>query len=99
SRQISGEYRNEIRALKKVELLVLDDWGIGPLDSLSRGDLLEIVESRHESASTIVTSVLPVSSWESWIGDPTYADAILDRLTANPVRIELKGESMRSKQS
>lgn len=97
SHGISGEYRVELRALKKVELLLLDDWGLGSLDSDARSDLLEIVEARHGCGSTIITSVLPVSAWASWIGDATYSDAILDRLTANSIRIELKGESMRAK--
>lgn len=97
SHGITGEYRAKLRMMKKVELLVLDDWGIGQLSAQSRADLLELIEARHGSASTVVTSVLPVSSWFSWVGDETYADAIMDRITANAIRIELKGESMRGR--
>lgn len=97
SQSINGEYRAELRLLKKVDLLILDDWGLGELGAPARMDLLEIIEARHGCASTLITSVLPVSSWFAWIGDSTYADAILDRITANPIRIELKGESMRGK--
>ncbi|MGY3409923.1 hypothetical protein ACVWZV_007234 [Bradyrhizobium sp. GM5.1] len=72
-----------------------DDWGPEPLDADQRRDLLEIVEDRYEARSIIVTSQLPVDRWYEIIGNPTIADAILDRLVHNAYRIELKGESLR----
>ena len=81
--------------LGRVELLILDDWGLEPLDAEARHDLLEILEDRYGRRSTIVTSQVPVDHWHALIGDPTYADAILDRLVHNAHRIDLTGESMR----
>jgi DNA replication protein DnaC len=75
--------------------LILDDWGLEPLDAAARHDLLEILEERYGRRSTMITSQLPVDRWHEIIGDPTYADAILDRLVHNAHRIELAGESMR----
>ena len=72
-----------------------DDWGPEPLDADQRRDLLEIVEDRYEARSIIITSQLPVDRWYEIIGNPTIADAILDRLVHNAYRIELKGESLR----
>ena len=77
------------------DLLILDDFGLEPLDAGARHDLLEILEERYGRRSTIVTSQLPLSAWHEVIGDPTYADAILDRLVHNAHRIELTGESLR----
>jgi DNA replication protein DnaC len=77
------------------DLLILDDFGLEPLDAGTRHDLLEILEERYGRRSTIVTSQLPLSAWHEVIGDPTYADAILDRLVHNAHRIELTGESLR----
>src|ERR1700686_791550 len=90
-----GRYARIVRALGGVQLLILDDWGLEPLDAQARHDLLEILEERYGRRSTIITSQLPVESWHEIIGDPTYADAILDRLVHNAHRIELAGESMR----
>jgi DNA replication protein DnaC len=73
----------------------LDDWGITPLTAEQRRDLLEIVDDRHGRASTVVTSQLPVTHWHEHIGNPTIADAVLDRLVHSAHRIELKGESLR----
>jgi DNA replication protein DnaC len=78
-----------------VELLILDDWGLAPMTAEQRRDLLEIIDDRHGRASTIVTSQVPVEHWHDVIGDPTLADAILDRLVHNAHRLVLKGESMR----
>jgi len=72
-----------------------DDWGLEPLDAAARHDLLEILEERYGRRSTLITSQLPVDRWHEIIGDPAYADAILDRLVHNAHRIELTGESMR----
>ena len=86
-----------LRALGGVQLLILDDWGLEPLDAQARHDLLEILEERYGRRSTIITSQLPVDSWHDVIGDPTYADAILDRLVHNAHRIDLTGDSLRRK--
>jgi len=84
-----------LRSLARVELLILDDWGLSPLTADQRRDLLEILEDRYGRKSTIVTSQLPTASWHHAIGDSTYADAILDRLLHNAHRVELEGESLR----
>ena len=90
-----GRYARLLRALGGVQLLILDDWGLEPLDAAARHDLLEILEERHGRRSTIVTSQLPVDKWHHVIGDPTYADAILDRIVHNAHRIDLIGDSLR----
>jgi DNA replication protein DnaC len=84
-----------LKALARVDLLILDDWGPEKLDDDQRRDLLEIVEDRYERRSTIVTSQIPVDRWYEIIGNPTIADAILDRLVHSAYRIELSGESLR----
>lgn len=91
-----------IRDLAKIErqdLLILDDFGIQPLDQPSRSTLLEIIEDRHGKRSTIFTSQLPVKQWYEVIGEKTIADAILDRILNNAQRIELKGDSLRRKEN
>ncbi|MER8785617.1 IS21-like element helper ATPase IstB [Mesorhizobium sp. M1006] len=93
-----GRYARLQRTLARVQLLILDDWGLEPLDDQARHDLLEILEDRYGRRSTIITSQLPVSAWHDVIGNPTYADAILDRLVHNAHRIDLTGESLRRKQ-
>ncbi len=91
-----GRYGRLLTRLARVQLLILDDWGLAPMTAEQRRDLLEIVDDRHGGrASTIVTSQVPVERWHDVIGDPTPADAILDRLIHNPHRLVLKGESMR----
>lgn len=90
-----GRITSRLKSLAQVELLILDDWGLQPLDAQARHDLLEILEDRYGRKSTIVTSQLPVASWHHAIGDATYADAILDRLVHNAHRVELDGDSMR----
>ncbi|RYI10640.1 MAG: transposase [Acetobacteraceae bacterium] len=90
-----GRHSRALKALARVELLVLDDWGLSVLTQPEREDLLEILEDRHGRSSTIVTSQVPLEQWHAVIGSPTLADAILDRLVHNAHRIELKGESMR----
>ena len=82
-------------ALGGVQLLILDDWGLEPLDAAARHDLLEIIEERYGRRSTIITSQIPVDKWHDLIGDPTYADAILDRIVHNAHRINLTGHSLR----
>lgn len=81
--------------LTKTRLLILDDWGVAPLTSRYRQDLLDIVDDRSGNASIVVTSQLPVAQWHDYIGEPTIADAILDRLVHCAHRLELHGESMR----
>jgi len=90
-----GRHPRMLKSLGRADLLIVDDWGLEPLDASARHDLLEILEERYGRRSTIVTSQLPVDCWHQIIGDPTYADAILDRLVHNAHRIELTGESLR----
>ena len=92
-----GRYVRLMRMLGRVELLILDDWGLAPLDAAARNDLLEILEARYGRRSTIITSQVPVDKWHGLVGDPTYADAILDRLLHNAHRIELSGDSLRKR--
>ncbi len=92
-----SELEDYFRRLRKVDLLVLDDWGIGKIDNIARSDLLEIIEQRRGSGSLMFTSVLPVNAWAQYINDATYSDSILDRVVFNSYRIEIEGESMRSK--
>ena len=90
-----GRYGKVMLGYAKTDLLILDDWGLTPMTDPQRRDLLELLEDRYGKRSTIVTSQLPVPAWHEAIGDPTLADAILDRLVHNAYKIELKGESMR----
>jgi DNA replication protein DnaC len=90
-----GRYARILRSLVGVQLLILDDWGLEPLDAGGRHDLYEILEERYGRRSTVLTSQIPVDKWHDVIGDPTYADAILDRLIHNAHRIDLTGESLR----
>jgi DNA replication protein DnaC len=92
-----GSALKELIRLERVELLILDDFGIQPFDHQSRMLLMDIIEDRHGKKSTIFTSQLPVSLWHEIIGDNTIADAILDRVVHVAHRIELQGESMRKK--
>ena len=93
-----GSYGSLMKRLAKAHLLVLDDLGLAPLTDPERRELLEVIEERSGNASTLITSQLPVENWHDHIGDPTIADAILDRLIHNAHRIQLKGGSMRKKQ-
>jgi DNA replication protein DnaC len=90
-----GRYARMLRSLSRVHLLILDDWGIIPLTAEQRRDLMEIIDGRHDRASTIVTSQVPVELWHEHIGNPTIADAVLDRLVHGAHRIALSGDSMR----
>jgi DNA replication protein DnaC len=90
-----GRHARLLKNLGRVELLILDDWGLAPMTAERRRDLLEIMDDRHGRGSTIVTSQLPVENWHEIIGDPTIADAILDRLVHNAYWLTLKGESLR----
>jgi len=92
-----GSYRKQLQQLAKIDWLILDDFGLESLNQRERCDLLELMDDRHGQRSTAVLSQLPVSAWHDVIGEPTIADAILDRLIHNAYRVELKGESLRKK--
>lgn len=92
-----GTYLKLLGELAKYNLLLIDDFGVAPLNDENRRDFLEIVDERYNNNSTIITSQLPIKMWHEAIGDKTLADAILDRLVHNSYRIELQGESMRKK--
>jgi len=94
-----GRYGKLMVGLARTDLLVLDDLGLQLLTDAERRDLLEILEDRHGRRATLVTSQLPVASWHASLGDPTLADAILDRLVHNAYKIELHGESMRKRRA
>lgn len=94
-----GSYARTLARLAKTRVLILDDFGLATLTDPERRDLLEIIEDRHGTASTIITSQLPVENWHEMIGDPTIADALLDRVVHNAHRINLKGESMRRRKA
>lgn len=91
-----GSYDKLLRSYARTDLLILDDWGMAPIGAAERRDLLEILEDRYGARSTLVTSQLPINSWYEHIGDPTLADAILDRLVHGAYQLALEGESMRA---
>jgi len=90
-----GTYSRMLAQLAKLDCLILDDWGLEPLEAPQRNDLMEIMDDRHGSGSTVILSQLPTDQWYQLIGDNTLADAILDRVMHNAHRINLNGESMR----
>ena len=90
-----GSYGKLLQKLARVHLLVIDDWGISTLEDMERRDILEILEDRYNTSSTLITSQVPIKKWHDTIGDPTLADAILDRVVHNAHKIFLKGESVR----
>jgi DNA replication protein DnaC len=93
-----GAHLKELARIEKQDALILDDFGVQPLDNQSRSLLLDIIEDRHGKRSTIITSQVPVKKWHEVIGEETLADAILDRIVHQSIRIELYGESLRKKQ-
>ncbi len=95
--RLDGRFPKLVDKLARVQLLILDDWGAHGLTDQQRLDLLELFEERYQRRSTIITAQLPVSGWHDMIGEPTIADAILDRIVHNAHRIDLKGDSMRRK--
>lgn len=97
SGKADGTYLKDITKIEKQDLLIIDDFGIQPLDQQSRSILMEIIEDRHGKKSTLFTSQVPVNQWHEIIGEQTIADAILDRLVHDSQRLELKGESLRKK--
>jgi DNA replication protein DnaC len=90
-----GSYAKQLAKLSKVEVLILDDWGLGSLKEAQRNDLLEVIEDRYARLSTVITCQLPIEKWHSWIADPTIADAILDRLVRNAYKVDLTGPTRR----
>src|SRR5207249_9163086 len=94
-----GRYPRLMRALGGVKLLILDDWGLEPLGPEQRQDMLEIVEDRYGRGATLITIQIPVDRWHDLIGEPTLADAILDRIVHNAHRLQLKGDSLRKQRA
>lgn len=90
-----GSYGKTLSRLSRIVLLIIDDWGLAPLADKERRDLLEILEDRYDVSSTIIASPLPIEKWHDFLGDPTVADAVCDRIIHNSYKIALKGESMR----
>jgi DNA replication protein DnaC len=97
--KLDGTFIKMLNQIEKTHLLIFDDFGLTPLDNISRLALLQILEDRYGKKSIIITSQLPVVKWYDFISEPTLADAIMDRLAGNAHRIELKGESLRKKKS
>lgn len=91
----SGVFGKWLVQLAKIDVLLLDDWGMGAIDGATRSDLLEIIDDRAASKATIITSQLPIEHWHAWIGDATIADAILDRIMQRHHRFTLTGDSLR----
>ena len=91
----SGIFGKWLLQLAKTDVLILDDWGMGAIDSATRSDLLEIIDDRAANRATIITSQLPVEHWHAWIGDATIADAIIDRILQRTHRLTLTGDSLR----
>lgn len=90
-----GSYMKELAKLERMHLLILDDWGLQPLDHHAKMAIMQLIEDRHGKSSTIITSQLPINKWYEYLDEPTLADAILDRVLQHANRIELKGQSMR----
>jgi DNA replication protein DnaC len=95
--KLDGTYIKLLNQIEKYQLIIIDDFGLHPLDGIMRLALLQILEDRYGVRSTIITSQLPVAKWHEYIGESTVADAIMDRLAVNAHRFELKGESLRKK--
>ena len=93
--RIDGSLLKLVNHIEKNDLIIFDDFGLQPLDNDSRLALLQILEDCYQRKAVVITSQLPVKKWYDYIGEPTLADAIINRLTANALRIELKGESLR----
>ncbi len=97
--KLEGNYLKLLNQIEKNQLIILDDFGLQPLDNNTRLALLQILEDRYGKKSIIITAQLPVKNWFEYINEPTLADAIMDRLTANANKIELTGESLRREKS
>ncbi|MDR2691159.1 MAG: IS21-like element helper ATPase IstB [Dysgonamonadaceae bacterium] len=94
-----GTFLLEMKRIERTELLILDDFGMQAFDSQARGILMDIIEDRHKKRSTLITSQVPVKGWYDVIGEKTVADAVLDRIVHNALRVELLGESIRKRKS
>ncbi|WP_317173438.1 ATP-binding protein [Echinicola arenosa] len=94
---LEGSYHKLLKKLEKTHVLILDDFGLAPMDGQAMMALMDIMEDRYEKSSTIIASQIPVSQWHGTIGDDSIADAVLDRLVYSSHKIEMEGESMRSK--
>jgi len=97
--KLDGSYIKLLNHIEKIPLVIIDDFGLTPLENQARIALLQLLEDRYGKRSTIITSQLPVSKWHQYINEPTLADAIMDRLSGSAHRFELKGESLRKKKS
>lgn len=93
-----GSYSQLMMQLHKYDVLILDDFGLTAINSKQRHDLFNLIEDRYQLKSTIITSQFPVSKWHEYLGEPTIADAILDRIAENAHRVELEGDSMRKRE-
>lgn len=96
--KVNGSYADWLAQIAKIDVIILDDWGLAAPDDEQRRDLLEILDDRYQRKSTIITSQLPVTHWHEHLSDATLADAILDRLVHNALKFELKGDSLRKPQ-
>lgn len=94
-----GTYHKRLNQLARMDLLILDDFGLQPLQSQERHDLLEVMEDRYQKRATIITSQLPPRDWHQYLNEPTIADALLDRIFHRAYRLELKGTSLRKKET
>ena len=92
-----GSFSRRLMQLARLDLIVIDDWGLAAPSAQERSDLLELLDDRVGSRSTVITSQLPIEHWHAYLGDPTFADAILDRIVHAAHKLALKGESMRKK--
>lgn len=97
--KVKGTILTDLKRIERMDLLILDDFGMQSFDSQSRGILMDIIEDRHQKRSTVITSQLPVKGWYDVIGEKTVADAILDRLVHHSLRVELHGESIRKRKT
>ena len=93
--RVDGSYPKLLRQLAKTDLLILDEWGIAPLSAADCRELLEVIDDRSQTRSTMIVSQLPIENWHATFSDPTIADAVLDRVVHNAHKIHLKGDSMR----
>jgi len=94
-----GTMLAELKRIERLDMLILDDFGLQPFDPQSRLALLDIIEDRHQKRSTVITSQIPVKEWYDIIGEKTVADAVLDRIVHHSLRVELFGESLRRKKT
>ena len=94
-----GRYRSLLATLHRVDLLILDDWGVTPMTDANRRDLLELLDDRYATKSTLITSQLPTTTWHDYLADPTLADAIMDRFIHNAHHLDLDGDSLRKTRS